>query len=168
MLSTIGYESARLEEFIDTLKAAEIDTLIDVRERAQSRRKGFSKTALSEALALADIEYRHFPKLGDPKEGRDAARSGDWKEFRRIYSNVIRRKAAVEALDAIIEIMRTSTICLLCYEKDANTCHRKIIADKIEGIEGIEATHLLVRKVEPSSSSKRRMLHTREGSAASV
>jgi uncharacterized protein (DUF488 family) len=73
-LFTIGYEGASLSDFIVTLQNSGVERLLDVREVAQSRRPGFSKTALSTALAEADIGYTHLRQLGDPKAGRDAAR----------------------------------------------------------------------------------------------
>ena len=168
MLSTIGYEGASLEDFIASLMEANIDILVDVRERAQSRRKGFSKTALAAALENAGIGYLHFRELGDPKEGRDAARAGNLAEFKRIYAKIIRRKAAVEALENITKISKKSNACLLCYERDPFTCHRKIITDTIERTQGIKAKHLGVRPIESSKSPRRRMLHTGEGASAQI
>src|SRR3954453_21108705 len=77
ILTTIGYEAAELDDFVATLLAAGITRLIDVRELPISRRRGFAKRALSEALADAGIVYVHLRGLGDPKEGREAARVGD-------------------------------------------------------------------------------------------
>ena len=166
MLFTIGYEGATLANFINSLQAEGIDILIDVRERAQSRRKGFSKTALSEALEQAGIDYLHFRELGDPKEGREAARAGDIRKFKQIYANVIRRKAAQTAIGEIVKIAKKQSACLLCYEKDALTCHRKIITDRIFKECNISTEHLEVTRIEPSKSGKRRVLHSSEGAAA--
>ena len=47
---TIGYEGATLCDFLATLQLAGVQSVLDVREVAQSRRRGFSKTALAEAL----------------------------------------------------------------------------------------------------------------------
>ena len=56
VLLTIGYESADLADFLDTLRAAGVTLLVDTRERAQSRRPGYSKTALAAALlTLLDV-----------------------------------------------------------------------------------------------------------------
>lgn len=98
MISTIGYEKADLEHFVGTLQLVGVEVLVDVRDRAQSRRKGFSKTALSERLQQAGIEYIHFRVLGDPKEGREAARSGNMKKFRSIFSQVLASEKAQQAL----------------------------------------------------------------------
>jgi uncharacterized protein (DUF488 family) len=64
--------------------ATSVRLLIDVRELPTSRRKGFAKSALSSALAAADIGYLHLKGLGDPKPGRDAARAGDYAGFLKV------------------------------------------------------------------------------------
>ena len=73
MLATIGYEGARPDDFVGTLQLADIEMVIDIRDRAQSRRPGFSKSALRENLEQNGISYLHLKELGDPKDGRDAA-----------------------------------------------------------------------------------------------
>jgi len=50
-LYTIDYEGADLNDFVTTLKDAKTNVLLDVQELPVSRRKGFSKTALNNALA---------------------------------------------------------------------------------------------------------------------
>ena len=146
MINTIGYEKATPEDFIASLSQAGVEILIDVRDRAQSRRKGFSKTALSEALANAGIEYIHLRELGDPKEGRDAARSGQWEKFYKIYGAVLASEKAQSAMELILNLSKAKSVCLLCYERDHKTCHRKCITDEIERTAGTKARHLGVRQ----------------------
>eukprot|EP00438_Fugacium_kawagutii_P010078 Skav231764 [mRNA] locus=scaffold7660:554:1015:- [translate_table: standard] len=145
MLYTIGYESAALDDFVATLQAAGVSTLIDIRERAQSRRKGFSKTALSEALSSEGISYRHYRELGDPKAGREAARAGDWRTFRSVFSNVMASERAKVAMSEIEELASHQAVCLLCYERDPLTCHRKIVSDELETRLDVKTTHLGVQ-----------------------
>lgn len=145
MLNTIGYEGACLEDFIATLKEAGVQVLIDVRDRAQSRKRGFSKTALSNALEESGISYLHFKALGDPKEGREAARSGNWDKFDKIYRNVMASDEAKLAIEQIIEITNSESACLLCYERDHTTCHRKYISNNIDLQTGLKTRHLGVR-----------------------
>lgn len=145
MLATIGYESASLEDFITTLGLGGVEILIDIRDRAQSRRKGFSKSALSEALAESGIDYVHYRELGDPKEGREAARDGRFEDFRKIFSKVMATKEAQDALSAIEEMAKEKRVCLMCYERDQRTCHRKIVADHLEAVLECRTNHLGVR-----------------------
>ncbi len=65
-LFTIGYEGRSLTEFVQLLVKNAITRVIDVRELPLSRRRGFSKTSLTEALAAHDIEYVHLRKAGNP------------------------------------------------------------------------------------------------------
>src|SRR5215211_5224327 len=95
---TIGYEEADASRFLATLKQEGVATLADVRAVALSRKRGFSKSALRDALAGQGIGYQHFIKLGTPKEGRQAARAGDGELMRRIYCNeVLATEPAQEA-----------------------------------------------------------------------
>lgn len=166
MLATIGYEGAKLEDFIGTLQAAGVQVIVDIRDRAQSRRPGFSKTALKERLERAGMAYVHFKELGDPKEGREAARSGEYSKFQRIYAQVLRSQSARDALDAIITLVGRQSICLLCYERDHRQCHRKMVADEIESVVGFKSRHLGVQGIEPTGEHAGRVRHLSESAAA--
>lgn len=146
MLSTIGYERADLDDFVATLRASEVDVLVDIRDRAQSRRPGFSKTALASALSDAGIDYLHLRELGDPKEGREAARRGDFAAFRKVFGRVMKSAAAVEALATIEDLAKTQKVCLMCFERDQKTCHRKIVSDHLENSLNCKTLHMGVKK----------------------
>ena len=146
MLATIGYEKSTLADFIATLRHAGIDTLVDVRERAQSRRAGFSKTALANALNEAGIEYIHLPELGDPKPGREAARAGKMDLFRKIYGNVMDSHSAKSAIEQLVEMIGEKHICLMCFERDHKECHRSILIEEMRLLCNLEVRHLGVPK----------------------
>ena len=128
---TIGYEKIDISRFVETLKAAGIRRLADVRAVAVSRKPGFSKKRLAARLEENGIAYSHFVALGDPKPGREAARAGDVKRFRAIYGRQFRTREAQEDLRRLLDFVRTEPTCLLCFERDPVHCHRSIIADRI-------------------------------------
>jgi uncharacterized protein (DUF488 family) len=128
-LFTIGYEQATPAAVLGELKRAKIELLVDTRAVAASRRPGFSKRQLAAALDAAGIAYLHLQKLGTPAEGRQAARSGDLDTLWRIYDKHIKTPEAQEALGELIALIKADKrICLLCYERDPNQCHRSRIA----------------------------------------
>ncbi len=166
MLATIGYEKASSEDFFATLKDGGIEILIDIRDRAQSRRKGFSKTALANAANAAGIEYLHFRTLGDPKEGREAARAGRMDEFRAIFSAVLAGEPAQFALTEVESLAKSKRICMMCYERDHLCCHRKLVSDELEKMLDCKTVHLSVRENGTVRSNERRVLHSRQSVAA--
>lgn len=168
MIATIGYERASLVDFIATLKLSDVDLVVDIRDRAQSRRAGFSKTALSGALEASGIGYLHLRELGDPKEGREAARRGDLIRFRSIYDNVMQTSKAKEAIAYLEELALENKICLMCYERDQVTCHRTIVADRLVRNLGTKARHLGVREGAGTKFKDGRVCNTDQSSAAQI
>lgn len=65
---SIGYEGRTIESFVVELQRAGVQTVADVRLNAISRKAGFSKTRLRDALAAVGIDYVHLRSLGNPRE----------------------------------------------------------------------------------------------------
>lgn len=166
MLATIGYEGARPDDFVGTLQLVDVQMVIDIRDRAQSRRPGFSKSALRENLEKNGIGYVHLKELGDPKEGRDAARSGDLAKFHKVYAAVLETQQAIDALDQIAVLAKRLNVCLLCYERDHHECHRKIVADRLESVVGSKVRHLGVQTHVALSKQPGRMRYAGESTSA--
>ena len=141
-LATIGYEHDTQAHVIDKLKAAHVETLIDVRAVASSRRAGFSKTLLAASLGGAGIAYVHLRDLGTPKAGRQAARAGRVAEMHRIYHAHLEEPAAQAQLAQAGEIAAERKSALLCYEADPAACHRRIVADLLATKCGFEIEDL--------------------------
>lgn len=138
---TIGYEGTDIDRFVATLKAVDVKVLADVRALALSRKKGFSKTALRERLRAEGIAYVHLVELGDPKPGREAARAGNHDEFRSVYSQHLKTSEARVALAVLNDAAQQEVVCLLCFERDPSTCHRRMIADRLK-VRGLEVFDL--------------------------
>ncbi|HEV2300366.1 MAG TPA: DUF488 domain-containing protein [Stellaceae bacterium] len=143
-LATIGYEKARLDDVIAALRAAGIATLIDVRDRPISRRPGFSKRQLGAAVEAAGMRYVHLAALGTPPEGREAGRRRDWDRFWRIVEEKLGRSEAAHDLAYAALFAEAAPSCLLCYEADWQTCHRRRIAEILAARHGFRVRHLRV------------------------
>ncbi|EJC77944.1 hypothetical protein Rleg10DRAFT_6669 [Rhizobium leguminosarum bv. trifolii WSM2012] len=138
---TIGYEGTDIERFVKTLAAVGIDTVADVRAVPLSRKKGFSKNYLREHLESAGIKYLAMQELGDPKEGRDAAKAGDYDRFRAIYSGHVDQPESAAAILKLAAASEEQAVCLLCFERDPKTCHRMIVGERL-GAFGYQMMHL--------------------------
>jgi uncharacterized protein (DUF488 family) len=142
-LFTIGYEKAAQSDVLAALKQARVQLLVDTRAVAASRRAGFSKRLLAAGLDAAGIAYLHLQKLGTPAEGREAARAGDYKTLWRIYGKHIKTAAAKSELDELEKLLRSGKrVCLLCYERDPNECHRLRISELMHERTGQKIEHL--------------------------
>jgi uncharacterized protein (DUF488 family) len=130
---TIGYEGATVEGFLAALVAAGVDTLVDVRALPLSRKRGFSKNALSRRLREAGLEYVHMPDLGNPPKGREAAKAGKLKKFHQIYLSHFKSKETRKAFEALVSLGHARSLCMMCFERDPRICHRDIIAKRMKG-----------------------------------
>jgi uncharacterized protein (DUF488 family) len=158
---TIGYEGADIRDFIYTLKQAKVNVVLDVREIAVSRRRGFSKRALSAELALAGVGYQHEKALGSPKPIRDRLREDrDYKVYFRAYDRyLLSQRSLLEELVATVR----GNVALLCYERDPRTCHRMSVARELAQLIGRKPRHLGVVKRVEQDSGKSPHLHLGEG-----
>lgn len=142
-LFTIGYEQTPARAVLDELQRAGVKLLVDVRAIASSRRPGFSKTQLAASLDERGISYLHLRALGTPKDGREAARGGDMKTLSKIYHAHLKTpQARVEMDELETLVMKAGPVCILCYERDHNACHRKFVAEIIEAREKITIENL--------------------------
>jgi uncharacterized protein (DUF488 family) len=147
-LFTIGYEQTPAKAVLDELAQAGVKLLVDVRAVASSRRPGFSKTQLAAGLDERGIAYLHLRGLGTPKEGREAARSGKYDVLEKIYTRHLKTTQAREELDELSALVKKSgPVCILCYERDHQHCHRRWIAEIIEDRDGVKIENLAAPQV---------------------
>lgn len=141
-LTTIGYEGLTLDEFITKLLKARVKHVIDVRQIAMSRKKGFSKRALAESLRAVNIRYDHLPVLGSPSAARHQVRiDHDWPKLFRVMRKALREDDAQAALEQAARIARQRKAALLCFCSNHKKCHRKVLVEKLEP-QGFSFVHL--------------------------
>lgn len=123
---SVGYEKRSMAEFIGVLSAYHVSTLLDVRKVPQSRRKGFSKTALAEHLTSAGITYVHLSVAGNPY----------YREKNDIESCLARYAGYLSEHDEVIEQVASQlvegSVAILCYEREHRHCHRSILLDALQ------------------------------------
>lgn len=143
-LYTIGYEGATLDDFLTTLRQTGVTLLLDIREIPLSRRKGFSKSALKQAVEAVKIDYQHEKRLGSPKTIRDQLHlDQNYDAFFAHFTNY---------LDTQTNLLQTlanqlpGKVALMCYERDPQTCHRRVVACALAQLTGLSPQHLGVQK----------------------
>lgn len=141
-LCTAGYEGRSADDLVHLLTQHQVQVVVDVRERPLSRKRGLSKTALSERLAAEGVEYVHVRELGNPKQYRDALKDGwDFDEFASEFRSLL--AAQTDALTALGDVAASKKTCLLCFEADPASCHRSLVAEVLaESAKDFEVIHL--------------------------
>ena len=127
-LYTIGYEGRTIDEFVAMLKSRGVEVLADVRELPLSRKKGFSKTALGEALAQEGIQYKHFREVGNPKHIRKMKASPS--HIIKAYDTYMSDKWD-DVLGNLSDVATSKPTCLMCFELEPVECHRTSIAKQL-------------------------------------
>ena len=159
-LTTIGYEGVSLAAFLATLKAAGVTLLLDVRELPISRRKGFSKTPLSQALSSAGIDYQHERALGAPRPIRHRLREdGDLKRYFADFREYLATQGSL--LDELARSL-SGSVALLCFERNPTECHRSVVAAALAQRTQGTVKHLSVPLHEPEQTPHAARAHPRQ------
>lgn len=135
-LFTIGYGGHQPDELLAILTKNHISNVIDVRLRPDRSSMGVyvkAKSAdkgIERLLTSQGIRYHSFPELGNVFL--------DYEDWRERYKSLLTRAGEL-LLTRLHKVPRP--FCLLCAEKRADDCHRKLIADYL-GAEGWDIQHL--------------------------
>jgi uncharacterized protein (DUF488 family) len=139
---TLGHGARSENEFVETLREADVRTLVDVRRFPGSRRHPqFNRDALALALEQAGIDYRHAVELG----GRRSGEPGE-ERFGCLRVAAFRSYAARMATEpfqtALERALAEPVPCFMCAETLWWRCHRRLIAELLTA-RGHELVHLL-------------------------
>ena len=155
-IATIGVYGFAAEAFLDTLTAADVGLLLDVRQRRGVRGPDYSwanSGRLQRALAAAGIGYRHVKELAPTTElrqlqYREDDRQGVGKRNRIALAPEYVERYTREILDPldlgalVAELPGDSATALLCVERDPQACHRSLVAERLRAEHGLPITDL--------------------------
>ncbi|HXT09244.1 MAG TPA: DUF488 domain-containing protein [Roseiarcus sp.] len=145
--TTIGHSTRDLDEFLEMLREAQVDLLIDVRSFPRSRANpAFNIDRLPDSLAQMRIGYRHCPALGGRRgkqSGIDENLNALWRvrSFHN-YADYALGDEFAAAFAELVRIGRDQRLALMCAEAVWWRCHRRIIADHLL-LNGHPVDHLM-------------------------
>jgi uncharacterized protein (DUF488 family) len=141
---TIGFQRKQLSGFINLLRQAGVDAVIDIRLRNTSQLSGYTKRddlafLLREGFGIA---YEHRPDLAPTPEIFDAYRHDkDWAAYEERFRPLLVERHAEAIGNEILD--RYEAICLLCSEPTPDRCHRRLVAEYwAEQIPDLKIVHL--------------------------
>jgi len=154
-LRTIGVYGFDQAAFLRALTGADVDLLLDVRQRRGVRGSEYAwanAKRLQDALAEAGIGYSHLRELAPTTEMRQLqyeadARLGEGKRSRTNLAPEYVERYSAEVLDRVdldpvARWIGNSAAALLCVERDPEACHRSLIAERMRRELDFEVEHL--------------------------
>lgn len=143
-LYTIGFTKKSAYQFFETLRAAGVARVVDVRLNNVSQLAGFAKKQdLVYFLdKIAAIQYEHAPLLAPTQQMLDSYKKhgGTWGEYEQRFVQLIKDRK-IEA--AWGEELRDAD-CLLCSEERPEHCHRRLVAEYLAAYhDDIKIHHLI-------------------------
>ncbi len=153
-IGAIGYSA---EAFFRALRAAEVDTFVDVRRRRAVRGADYAfanSQRLQARLAELGIRYLHRLDLAPPSSARERQAAAD-------KATGIARRKRTELSPTFIDSYEREVlsgfdpqtlrdelpddarvIALMCVEREPAACHRSLLAARLGDAWGLEVEHL--------------------------
>ena len=136
---TIGFSGKSPDGFIEVLNAVRVRAVWDVRLwRASAYVPFYSGENLATVLGA---RYEYHPEFAPTTEILTEYKNGciTWADYEKLYRELLAARRPTDGL-APVDIDR---ICLLCTEKPAVQCHRRLAAEYIAShFPDIDITHL--------------------------
>lgn len=145
-LYTIGFTKSSAEHFFERLKAAGVQAVLDVRLKNTSQLAGFARTPDIQYFLknLVGAAYIHDPFLAPTDEILTAYKKKqiDWAEYEDRFAALMAQRKLDEYLKEKYPDAAEERYCLLCSEDTPGNCHRRLIAERMAALFGVEVVHL--------------------------
>ena len=153
---TIGHSNHEIETFINLLKTAKIDMIVDVRSAPFSKMyPHFNRDTLESVLKDNNTGYLF---LGDLIGGRSRNRS-DYENGQVVYSRLASKDDYQATIRRVLDGSTKFQIALMCSEKEPLDCHRTLLVSQSLSALGVEVEHIHADgKIESQSDVLNRLL----------
>jgi len=131
---TIGHSTRSIPEFVDLLRAGDVDTVVDIRRVPRSRTNPqYNIDVLPGELRRYGIGHTRIAELGGLRGGSadiSPQVNAFWnnRSFHN-YADYALTPAFREGLDQLLKLTRTHRTAVMCAEAVWWRCHRRIVAD---------------------------------------
>ena len=144
---TIGHSTRTIEQFIELLKAHDIEELVDVRTIPKSRHNPqFGAEELAASLQRAGIAYTHLAKLGGLRHASKDSVNLGWQNISfRGFADYMATSEFQAGLDELKALAEKKTVAIMCAEAVPWRCHRSLIADALT-VQSWQVLHIQSRK----------------------
>lgn len=143
-LLTVGHGTATAEAFVDLLRGAGVEEVVDVRRYPGSRRHPhFGSDAMASWLADSGLGYVHLPSLGGRRRGDPSSPNiGLRNEQFRAYADHMATQEFRDGVADLLARVAERRVAVMCSESVWWRCHRRLVADHLVLVEEVDVGHL--------------------------
>lgn len=156
---TVGHSTRTIPEFVELLRVAEVELVVDIRTVPRSRTNPqYNKDALPQSLATFQIGYEQLAELGGLRSKSKLAApdlNGFWdnRSFHN-YADYALTESFQVGLERLATLGRQQRCAMMCSEAVWWRCHRRIVADHLL-VRGEDVFHLMGKdNIEPATLTK--------------
>lgn len=148
---SVGHGTASPDELLARLALGEVRRVVDIRTAPGSRRSPhLGKDQLEVWLPDSGVSYGWEPRLGGFRRPVPDSPDTVWRnESFRGYAGHLRTGDARAALDDLLAAAGAEPTAFLCSETVWWRCHRRLVADALVLLHGVQVGHLLPGRVAP-------------------
>jgi uncharacterized protein (DUF488 family) len=141
---TVGHSTHPIEVFLELLRGAGAEQVVDVRRFPASRRNPqYGGGALTDALGEYAIGYEHVGELGGRRPVLRGSCNDGWQTSGfRSYADHLRSPEFADGVARLEGLARRSRAVVMCAEAAWWRCHRRVLADVLV-MRGWEVRHLM-------------------------
>jgi uncharacterized protein (DUF488 family) len=143
-LFTIGHSTRTLEDLVLTLRAHQVETLVDIRAFPMSRRlPQFNRDSLEQTLPAAQIRYRWMKDLGGYRKTilDESPNIALRNQSFRNYADYMLTSQFEHAIAELLTQADQSQTAYMCAERVYFRCHRMLVSDWLVA-HGHEVLHI--------------------------
>ncbi len=129
---TIGHSTRSFNQYLEILKAHQIEVLVDIRSFPMSRRlPWFNRENLEKELPAAGVAYRWMKELGGRRRKilADSPNTGLRVQAFRNYADYMLTDDFRRAADELVALAERQRTCIMCAEAVYFRCHRMLVSD---------------------------------------
>jgi uncharacterized protein (DUF488 family) len=145
MLHTIGHGTLSCEAFATLLAGAEVGYVVDVRSFPGSRHNPqFGRAEMERWMPAAAVGYEWLPELGGRRRPVAGSKHLALRhDAFRAYADHMETPGFLAGVEALLSVAADESVAVMCSESMWWRCHRRLLADHLVLVRGVEVVHLM-------------------------
>jgi uncharacterized protein (DUF488 family) len=145
VLHTIGHGTLTADAFASLLRRADVACVVDVRSFPGSRHNPqFGRSEMERWLPELGLGYRWMPALGGRRRPIAGSKHVALRNTAfRAYADYMETESFLAGVEELLALAAREPLAVMCSESVWWRCHRRLLADHLVLVRGVEVSHLM-------------------------